>query len=234
MNQQQEQKDNLLVGNKFCVYLTIYSGKKLPPFYIGSSSVEKVNNGYRGSVSSKKYSEIWKLELKENPSLFRTKVIKSFPDRKSALDWERKIQETLKVVSNPLYCNLWIACGIFGYSVKGKDHHCYGKKLWTDSNPNPFKGKKHSEETRRKMSLKSKNKKVSEETRKKQSLARKGVSTGAKSEETRKKIADRQSLYIWITNGLEVIRHLKSEPIPDGFIRGRLLNIKKKKRCFES
>lgn len=27
---------------KFCVYCTVYSGNKLPPFYIGSSSVSRI------------------------------------------------------------------------------------------------------------------------------------------------------------------------------------------------
>jgi hypothetical protein len=41
--------------NIFCTYLTIYSGNKLPMFYIGSSTVKKVVSGYHGSVSSKIY-----------------------------------------------------------------------------------------------------------------------------------------------------------------------------------
>jgi hypothetical protein len=34
----------------FAVYLTSYKGNKLPPFYIGSSSVSALNSGYHGSV----------------------------------------------------------------------------------------------------------------------------------------------------------------------------------------
>ena len=30
----------------YCVYLTIYTGNKLPPFYIGSTSLKKINKGY--------------------------------------------------------------------------------------------------------------------------------------------------------------------------------------------
>ncbi len=59
----------------FCTYLTTYSGNKLPLFYIGSSSVERVNNGYHGSVKSKAYSTIWKSELKHNPHLFKTRIL---------------------------------------------------------------------------------------------------------------------------------------------------------------
>ena len=47
----------------YCTYLTIYSGNKLPTFYIGSTSVEKIEQGYRGSVSSKRYQSIWEKEL---------------------------------------------------------------------------------------------------------------------------------------------------------------------------
>jgi hypothetical protein len=61
--------------NKFCVYLTIYSGDKLPPFYIGSSSISKVNTGYCGSVCSKRYKQIWVSELQQNPQLFDQRII---------------------------------------------------------------------------------------------------------------------------------------------------------------
>ena len=43
---------------KYCTYLTTYSGSKLPKNYVGSSSVERVENGYRGSVLSEKWKEI--------------------------------------------------------------------------------------------------------------------------------------------------------------------------------
>jgi hypothetical protein len=35
------------------VYRTEYFGSKLPKYYIGSSSVAKVESGYKGSVCSK-------------------------------------------------------------------------------------------------------------------------------------------------------------------------------------
>lgn len=47
---------------EYCVYVTTYLGKKLPPFYIGSTSVDNLKNGYKGSVMSKKYKNIWKGE----------------------------------------------------------------------------------------------------------------------------------------------------------------------------
>jgi hypothetical protein len=36
----------------YCVYLTIYKGNNLPPFYIGSTSIDKIDGGYHGSVMS--------------------------------------------------------------------------------------------------------------------------------------------------------------------------------------
>jgi len=36
------------------VYITNYKGTKLSPWYIGSTSKNKITNGYNGSVSSKK------------------------------------------------------------------------------------------------------------------------------------------------------------------------------------
>lgn len=42
----------------YCTYLTIYSGSKLPPFYMGSSSLKRIQAGYKGSVKSKLYKNI--------------------------------------------------------------------------------------------------------------------------------------------------------------------------------
>lgn len=108
----------------YCVYLTIYRGNKLPPFYIGSSSVDKVNNGYNGSVRSKKFTGIWKEEQKNNKHLFITKIISTHAKRKEATEFECKIQKKLDVIKNPLYINLAIASrnGFFGFDVSGKNN----------------------------------------------------------------------------------------------------------------
>jgi len=94
---------------KYCVYLTTYMGNKLPPFYIGSSLVEKIENNYHGSVSSKKYKEIWKAELETNPSLFKTKIISLHDSKQGALEKEEKLQRCLNVIRSPLYVNLCFA-----------------------------------------------------------------------------------------------------------------------------
>jgi len=98
----------------YCVYLTIYRGNKLPPFYIGSSSVRKVARGYRGSVTSKEYKNIWLSELKLNPQLFSSIIIASFSTRQEAYDKEDCIQRTLQVIRNPLYINRSYACVRYG------------------------------------------------------------------------------------------------------------------------
>ena len=69
----------------YCVYLTHYKGTKLPPLYVGSTSIEKINNGYRGSVLSKKWKLIWTDELTNNPQLFSVSIIKTFDNRQDAL-----------------------------------------------------------------------------------------------------------------------------------------------------
>lgn len=89
----------------YCTYLTIYRGNKLPPFYIGSSSVAKIEQGYHGSVCSKEYSSLWKTELNEHPELFKTKIISKHSTRLSAFEREKQLQQQLSVISNSLYIN---------------------------------------------------------------------------------------------------------------------------------
>lgn len=110
---------------KYCTYLTIYLGSKLPMFYIGSSTIKKINAGYRGSVKSKKYKQIWKQELKDNPHLFKTEIIKEYYSRKMALYREKKLQKQLNVVKSSLYINMSIAApnGFFG--MGGENHPLY-------------------------------------------------------------------------------------------------------------
>lgn len=90
----------------YVTYITIYSGNKIPPFYIGYTSKNKILKGYRGSVTSKKYKKIWNEELKSNPHLFKTRVIKEFYNKKDALLHEEKIHVMLNVDKNPLYVNM--------------------------------------------------------------------------------------------------------------------------------
>lgn len=89
----------------YCTYVTFYSGNKLPPFYIGSSSVERINSGYHGSVASVEFRSTYKSELKQNPHLFKTKIISTHPTRPEAFLKEYKLQVALNVIKSPLYMN---------------------------------------------------------------------------------------------------------------------------------
>ena len=126
----------------YCTYLTTYSGNKLPMFYIGSTSITKIRNGYKGSVSSKEYKQIWEKELKENPHLFKTKIITLHSDRKLATEKENYFHIKMNVVKSTLYLNKSNAIpdGSYGLSMNGPNNPMYGKKRIM------------SEETKRKIS----------------------------------------------------------------------------------
>lgn len=124
----------------YCVYLTSYLGNKLPPFYIGSSSADKIlNQSYRGSVSSLQYKNIFKQELFDNPHLFKTQIISYHISRSDAYEKEIYLQKKLNVVASSLYFNMSCSRGL----------------------PNR-KGTKLSEKAKNKMSLSRKGKPLSE------------------------------------------------------------------------
>jgi hypothetical protein len=112
------------------VYVTLYRGAELPPFYIGSTSEARLHGGYRGSVRSKKYRKIWERELALHPERFRTLPLSTrYSDRAHALAAEHRLQVMLNVVRSPLYVNQSIASksGCFGRDVGGELHPLYGK-----------------------------------------------------------------------------------------------------------
>lgn len=113
----------------YCTHVTFYSGNKLPPFYIGSSSVAKVQSGYHGSVRSKKWKEIYYSELKLNPHLFSTEIIAKFNTRQEATDYEYEIQIANNAVKSYWFFNESIASknGFFGRDVSGKLNPGFGK-----------------------------------------------------------------------------------------------------------
>jgi hypothetical protein len=112
----------------YCTYLTTYSGNKLPPFYIGSSSIDKIENGYRGSVSSKLYKKIWDTEVKHNPHLFKTKVITTHNNSKSARTRELQFHIHFNVVRSSMYANQALAKpnGFHGSNVQKENHPRWG------------------------------------------------------------------------------------------------------------
>jgi len=129
----------------YCVYLTIYRGNKMPPFYIGSTSVVKVNAGYRGSVDSDEYRDVWKSELSDNPHLFKTVIVSYTSTRESAYDREGKFHELLDVVRSQLYINR--SSSSFRFDNTGKTLTEEHRNKISESST----GHKKSEETKKRM-----------------------------------------------------------------------------------
>ncbi|UKH49575.1 hypothetical protein [Enterobacter phage vB-EclM_KMB17] len=105
----------------YCTYLTVYTGNKLPRRYIGSTTVSRINENYHGSVKSKKYKEIWISELRDNPHLFKTRILKTFSSHRDALNEELRVQKKYNVVRSKNYINMSFAQpnGFFGMSKSG-------------------------------------------------------------------------------------------------------------------
>jgi hypothetical protein len=101
-------------------------------FYIGSTSIDKINSGYIGSVKSKEYKNIFQKEKQEFPHLFKTKIIFVCESRETALHKELKFQQHLNVVKSSMYMNKSLAkdFGWFGMNHSGINSPVYGKR-WT-------------------------------------------------------------------------------------------------------
>lgn len=129
----------------FCTYLTIYSGNRLPPFYIGYTSLDNISKGYRGSVASRQYKVTWIMELSENPHLFKTVILKTYETKEEAKKAETRLQTSLQVHKNPLYINK---------SISGMKFHSPEFTSETKAKISAFRtGRPHSEETKEKMRL---------------------------------------------------------------------------------
>lgn len=156
---------------KFCVYLTIYAGNKLPPFYIGSSNINNICAGYCGSVKSRRYGNMWKCELANNRKLFKTKIISVHLTREEAFLKEEKLHRQLKVITNTMYINMTYAnrrfCTIDGHSPET----CAKISAANTGNKMPPRGLEYREKQR----VAHLGKKASPETRLKKSIATKGM-----------------------------------------------------------
>lgn len=168
---------------KYVTYLVTYVGDKLPKYYIGSTSEDKVNSGkYFGSVASLKYKNIFKEEKKNNPDLFSIEILSTHSTREEAIEKELELQIKYNVVKSIDYMNESLAKvnGFFGRDTSGENHPKFGDKL--------------SEETKKKISDALTGRIESEETRKKKSLSKLGDKNsfyGRKhSEETKDKISE--------------------------------------------
>lgn len=158
----------------FVVYLTVYSGNQLPPFYIGSTSLVKIKKGYRGSPYSKQYREIWRRELKHNPHLFTTRIVSLHKTRSEAANKESKIQSQLNVTHNSLYINkaYWLG----GHLNYGRSHTKEARLKMSRSRKGKYRGLKQSQEhiDRRFAKIRQDGKVVTTETRQKISNSLKG------------------------------------------------------------
>lgn len=128
----------------------------MPMFYIGRSTVKSVQNGYRGSVSSKLYKNTWLDELEHNPQLFCTKILTRHSTKKEAAEQEEHFHKSLQVHKNPMYINQATAAGTFHADLSGKNNPWHGKSR--SGELNPMFGKKHSDAARKKMSASGKGK----------------------------------------------------------------------------
>ncbi len=149
--------------DRFVVYKVTYTGIFLPPYYIGSTSEEKALSGqYYGSVSSRKWKDIFKIEIKNNIDLFSIKILSYHETRKDALSEELRIQKLNDVVKSIKYFNEAMASpnGYYGRDAFGENNSRYGVTA--------------SDETRRKQSVSHKGKTHTDATKKKMSNSRKG------------------------------------------------------------
>jgi hypothetical protein len=151
----------MLERKSFCVYLSEYSGDLMPRLYIGSTSTRSIDLGYRGSVSSSEYKQIWKSEIKNNPNIFKTTILSYHETRKEAFDEETRLHYEFDVVNNPAYINKAYANGKM--SMSGRKHtletkakmSCTKKDYWVTAERCEF-GKTISNSKKSKKLLKSK------------------------------------------------------------------------------
>jgi hypothetical protein len=175
----------------YCVYLTTYLGNKLPPFYIGYTKSDNIKyRNYRGTVTSRKYKEMWKREIKENPQLFKTKILSEYNNKEEAQEKEKFLLKSLRVIKNEMYINMAITCHA---DNTGKKLINDGIKCWQI-----YKHEKIPEgckygmlETQRKAKFgigKGIKKKFSEDGMRRRKISRSGKNSSSKKTEVREKI----------------------------------------------
>lgn len=238
----------------YCTYLTIYRGNKLPPFYIGYSSVNKVMNGYHGSVKSRKYKNIWENELKESPQLFYTRILSEHDTIGEAKAKETKLQKYVNAHKNPLYINRNIAGESFyleHHSEETKarlsrrhssketrkkisENNCMKNPLIRAKVAKIHIGKKRTEETKEKIRQKAIGRKHSEEAKRLISNQNKGrhLSEETKNKISKSKMGNKHTLgTCWITNG-DNNKLIKKEDFYLWNLLGYIFGKKQKKRSF--
>lgn len=158
------------------VYLTRYVGTKMPRLYIGSSTEHRVLNGYRGTVTSKRFSAIWNSELLENPQLFKTRILSRHSTRKAATVAEASLQKKFDVIRSARFINMSIASpnGFYGpcrTGVSSSEEHC--EKI-----SSALKGRSFSDAHRAALAIARKTTVCSQKTRLKLSSAGAGANNG--------------------------------------------------------
>tara|TARA_R110000868_G_scaffold64543_5_gene193931 strand:- start:9423 stop:10385 length:963 start_codon:yes stop_codon:yes gene_type:complete len=151
----------------WCIYLTVYLGSKMPPFYLGSTSVARIKAGYRGSVSSYKWRSIWIDEITNNPSLFKTFIVQYILTKEKKLKYEELWQKAFQVVTDEWFLNQSFANKNFTTTPETTKKALDTKRRRGTT--------KHSNVTKLKMSIAAKNRSpVSQETKEKLSRATQG------------------------------------------------------------
>lgn len=163
----------------FVVYIIMYKGNLLPKWYIGSSTETRINKGYKGSVTSVKYKNIWKRELKDNPHMFKIRILSRHNTKQEALDEEYRLHNLHKVIKNESYVNMSyagrkgfeggntsmyidyskVSKSLSGISTWNKGLKGINKRPFTGQE---FKGKKHKQSSKNIISDKAKGSKNSQ------------------------------------------------------------------------
>lgn len=177
--------------NEFCTYKTTYTGTLLPPHYIGSTTVAKVNAGYNGSVDSAIYKPIYIQEQKRNKSLFSTEILTLHGTREEAFDKELELHLQYNVVESEEYMNMALARSYPYFSNHGKPHTEEHKRKMSEAQIGKKRGLMSDEHNK----INSESKKgipKSEEHRKNISASKKGKPRPPATEEARKNMSDGQ------------------------------------------
>ena len=225
----------------YVTYLIIYSGEKLPPYYIGSTSLKKIENGYRGSVKSKKYSEIFKNELIENFDLFEVLILSEHVSRKEAYEAELRLQIKYDVVKSKYFYNQALASagGMAGMDISGKNNPMYGKKHSEEAKDKMRKKRGHdkryvpNEQHKKIISKTHLNKLVSDETKKKLSESKRGKYLGENAPFYGKKHTEEAKIKISKKNKGRIVSE-ETKKILSIYGKNKILSEETKKKISES
>ena len=102
---------------QYVVYLTTYTGTLMPRYYIGSTSRKKIEEGYIGTVISKKWKNVFKKEARDHRELFTVQILSEHETRRGALKHELEEQLKRDDVKSEEYINMSFAKvnGFFWY-----------------------------------------------------------------------------------------------------------------------